>query len=479
MNSSPMSSLLGNITSTSTKFFSKHVDFEFRMLRQLASLFKITTLTILLLSPTIFAIFANAHPSPTPKLLQQQESLQSDALWNSNITQELFDELKELARIADISYCAGTYGISKPFVCTTHCKEFPNFELVDTFHSSYSPYGDCGYIAIDHGSGQNNGRILVVFRGTHSITDALTDLLMVPQEYIPYPLLSENEKAESQSNFLFKPLHDIYDIIQRPFWRLRRFFRRWSRAEQGHRKYFTSKCTNCTVHLGFWKNYEMIRHRILTNVMSAKEKYPNYQVNLVGHSLGGAVAALAALELESLGYSPLVTTFGEPRLGNYGLRNYIDASFNLRSENSNSQTDFPSNKSRYRRVTHINDPFPLLPTNDLNYRPHAGEIFISKRKAPPTVENLRLCFGDDDINCIAGGKTSETLNLLSKNLRSNAKTRDTSTANGINELKKRGNNVTLIPNLLQLYLSHIDYFTRMDLCLLPGGGPINLSRDEV
>ncbi|POS84258.1 hypothetical protein EPUL_004618 [Erysiphe pulchra] len=467
-----MSSSGSIVTSTSTKYLLKYVKLEFRMLKQLAVTLRIATLAILLLFPTTFAIFANAHPSPTPRLPQQQESLQSDALWNSNITQELFDELKELARIADISYCAGTYGISKPFVCTTHCKEFPNVELVETFHSSYSPYGDCGFIAIDHGSGQNDGRILVVFRGTHSITDVITDLLMVPQEYIPYSLHPEDENVESQSNFLLQPL---YDVIQRPLLRIiRRFSRGLSRARQDHRNYYTSKCTNCTVHLGFWKSYKMIRHLILTNISSAQKKYPEYQLNLVGHSLGGAVAALAALELDSLGYSPLVTTFGEPRLGNYGLRDYIDTTFNLGSENSKSRTGFPSSKSRYRRVTHINDPFPLLPTDNFNYRPHAGEIFISKRKAPQTVEDLRLCFGDDDVNCIAGENTSETLKLLSETLRAEAKTRDSSTANGINELKKRGKNGILIPNLLQLYLSHIDYFTRMDLCLLPGGSPIDL-----
>ncbi|RKF60128.1 Lipase A [Erysiphe neolycopersici] len=473
-----MSSSLETINSTSTKFLIKYVNLEFRMLKQLVVTSKITTIAaLLLLFPTIFAIVADAHPSLTPRQSQQQESLQSDALWNSNITQELFEELKELARIADISYCAGTYGISKPFVCTTHCKEFPNFELVETFHSSYLPNGGCGYIAIDHGSGQNNGRILVVFRGTHSITDVITDMLMVPQEYTPYSLHPENENVESVSNFLLQPLHGI---IQRPLMKIiRQFSPRWTRAGQGHRKNYAPKCTNCTVHLGFWKNYRRIRHLILTNIRSAREKYPEYQLNLVGHSLGGAVATLAALELESLGYSPLVTTFGEPRLGNHGLRDYIDATFNLRSENSNSLTGFPSSKSRFRRVTHINDPFPLLPTNDLNYRPHAGEIFISKRKTPQTVENLRLCFGDEDVNCIAGGNTGETLKLLSETLRAKAKTNDSSMANEISELKKRGTNGILIPNLLQLYFSHVDYFTRMDLCFLPGGGPIDLKSDEI
>jgi hypothetical protein len=50
------------------------------------------------------------------------------------ITQDLFWELEELARIVDISYCVGTagLGIQKPFRCASHCadRDFETFELV-------------------------------------------------------------------------------------------------------------------------------------------------------------------------------------------------------------------------------------------------------------------------------------------------------------------------------------------------------------
>lgn len=50
------------------------------------------------------------------------------------ITQDLFWELEELARIVDISYCVGTagLGIQKPFSCASRCgdKDFETFELV-------------------------------------------------------------------------------------------------------------------------------------------------------------------------------------------------------------------------------------------------------------------------------------------------------------------------------------------------------------
>ena len=50
------------------------------------------------------------------------------------ISQSLFWELEELARIVDISYCVGTagLGIQKPFSCASHCgdRDFETFELV-------------------------------------------------------------------------------------------------------------------------------------------------------------------------------------------------------------------------------------------------------------------------------------------------------------------------------------------------------------
>jgi hypothetical protein len=49
-----------------------------------------------------------------------------------NVSLQLFNELEELARIVDITYCVGFpgVGIHKPFTCLGRCEEFPNFELV-------------------------------------------------------------------------------------------------------------------------------------------------------------------------------------------------------------------------------------------------------------------------------------------------------------------------------------------------------------
>ena len=51
-----------------------------------------------------------------------------------NISIDLFDDLEELSRIVDISYCVGTTGIRKPFQCASRCQDFDGFQLVMVSH---------------------------------------------------------------------------------------------------------------------------------------------------------------------------------------------------------------------------------------------------------------------------------------------------------------------------------------------------------
>ncbi|RKF53624.1 Lipase A [Golovinomyces cichoracearum] len=433
------------------------------------------TSVFFVLFPTLFVILAGAYQSHYGSSYHQQESLQSDAQWNSNITDGLFLELEELARIVDIAYCVGTTGISSPFVCASHCSDFPSFELVDTFHSGYLLGNSCGYIALDHASDNNRGRILVVFRGTYSIDDTIIDLTMVPQKYAPYPSYYENDIESLESSPLFNliPSLQIRSII-RLF--SRTFCRQKGRWPDRH-MYSNIECTNCTVHKGFWTSYQQIRPRLFSKISSLRKKFPNYRLDLVGHSLGGAVAALAGLDLKLLGYEPIVTTFGEPRVGNTGFRDYMDATFNLRSQNSISHLDMPSSKDHYRRVTHTSDPMPLLPPQDFGYRPHAGEVFISKRDLPVVIQDVRHCFGDDDLNCIEERGNNGVWTDLPEMSKIRASIKESLNARG-GELKKRDRIRIHPPHIWRPFLAHRDYFWRLGLCV-PGGDPTSQERDEV
>lgn len=65
-------------------------------------------------------------------LLQVPLAGKSLSATNANISVELFNDLEELSRIVDISYCVGLTGtgIQKPFLCASRCQDFEDFELV-------------------------------------------------------------------------------------------------------------------------------------------------------------------------------------------------------------------------------------------------------------------------------------------------------------------------------------------------------------
>lgn len=161
----------------------------------------------------------------------------------------------------------------------------------------------------------------------------------------------------------------------------------------------------------------------------ALTKHPNYKLVLVGHSLGGAVAALGGLDFKARGWEPHVTTFGEPRLGNKKFNTYIDERFNITAHHE---------YNRFHRVTHAGDPVPLLPLAEWGYSMHSEEIFISQSDLPFSIADVKYCNGDEDPHCISGSD-------------------DDGPSWGVPARFK----------FWQLFFAHRDYFWRLGLCL-PG-----------
>ncbi|KAF2669673.1 alpha/beta-hydrolase [Microthyrium microscopicum] len=309
------------------------------------------------------------------------------------VSKSLFTELEELARIVDIAYCVGTPapGISKPFECPSRCGDFDSFELVTTWNTGILLSESCGYIALSHAPAAK--RVIVAFRGTYSITNTIADLATIPQEYVPYPGAEGNKSGPT-----------------------------------------VPKCEDCLVHMGFHSSWKNTKDVILPDVQISMEENPGYELVLVGHSLGGAIAALAGLDLVGRGYNPTVTTFGEPRLGNQAFADYVDARFNLSRNGTNAADYEPSN---FRRVTHVNDPIPLLPLEEWGYMPHGGEIFLNNSELPPELEDAYHCAGSHDPSCSAGTASSASHRW------------------GIPTRFK----------IWQLFFAHRDYFWRLGLCV--------------
>jgi len=69
-------------------------------------------------------------------------------------------------------------------------------------------------------------------------------------------------------------------------------------------------------HRGFTDLYASIEGDVVASITAAKAQFPNATILLTGHSLGGALAILAGPDLEErTGYVPVLYNFGAPRVG--------------------------------------------------------------------------------------------------------------------------------------------------------------------
>jgi hypothetical protein len=91
----------------------------------------------------------------------------------------------------------------------------------------------------------------------------------------------------------------------------------------------------------------------------AAAAHPDYGIVVTGHSLGGAVATLAAAQLRSEGWVVSLYSYGAPRVGGRALSAFISGQAG----------------GNYR-VTHRNDPVPNLPLLIMGFVHVSPEYYI-------------------------------------------------------------------------------------------------------
>ncbi|RYN16370.1 hypothetical protein AA0112_g12532 [Alternaria arborescens] len=123
----------------------------------------------------------------------------------------------------------------------------------------------------------------------------------------------------------------------------------------------TAICATCSSSLGFWNSWLEAQKPVLSALYTARKQYPSYKIVATGHSLGGALASLAAGYLRSTGVTVDLYTYGAPKIGLAGVSNYITA----------------TGKGETYRVTHKNDPVPKLPPALLGYRHISPEYYVT------------------------------------------------------------------------------------------------------
>ncbi|KAF2856740.1 alpha/beta-hydrolase [Plenodomus tracheiphilus IPT5] len=218
---------------------------------------------------------------------------------------DLLSKLNLMEQYASAAYCASNYGSTGDQI-TCASGNCPSVEDADS--SSVIEYSRTetstdvtGFVAVDH----TNNLIVVAFRGSSTIDTWLTDL--------------------------------DFDTVT------------------------TDICPGCTAHHGFWNSWVDARDRVLPAVKQASTAFPAYQITVTGHSLGGAIATLAAAELRKSAYTVALYTYGAPRIAGNKTSSYIT-----------KQTG-----GNYR-VTHWNDPVPKLPPLIMGFVHISPEYYINK-----------------------------------------------------------------------------------------------------
>ena len=150
-------------------------------------------------------------------------------------------------------------------------------------------------------------------------------------------------------------------------------------------------CKSCKVHHGFWESWGGISEQVLQSVAKLHEVHPDYRVAVVGHSLGGAEAIIAAGVVRNQGQwwadNVELYSYGSPRVGN------LDT------------VDFLSKQStKSHRVTAMDDPVPRLPPILLGYKHTSPEYWIHSNPDSP---------GPDDVNMLEGYTNNKGVNQFS------------------------------------------------------------------
>ncbi|TID19955.1 gb [Venturia nashicola] len=255
------------------------------------------------------------------------------------VTQSLYDNYEFVAQLAAASYCPGN-SLNSDNTGKLVCPKSNNCPRVEAAKTSIvagiknSPITDVtGFVALD----LTNNFTVISFQGTESAKQTKADL-----------------------NFNLKAISHV--------------------------------CADCTTHTGFWQSWEEARPQVSKAIDELRAKYPDHKLIVTGHSLGGAIATLAAAEMRSSGTPVDLYTYGAPRVGNQKLADYIQRPKEKLGENF--------------RVTHYNDPVPRLPPPAMGFAHYTPEIYLAgKNNVKVSLSDIALL----DASSVSKGTEQHTI----------------------------------------------------------------------
>ncbi|KAJ7692125.1 alpha/beta-hydrolase [Mycena rosella] len=135
------------------------------------------------------------------------------------------------------------------------------------------------------------------------------------------------------------------------------------------------------VHAGFLAAWDTVALQITAALTAARRLHPGHRLVTVGHSMGGALATLAAVSLLQLfPASPMLDqtrtySYGAPRVGNAVFAAHVNAEFGARAY----------------RVVHTDDGVPTMIPTSLGYHHHGIEYW--QHADPPAPSTTLRCTG--------------------------------------------------------------------------------------
>ncbi|KAJ7869018.1 Alpha/Beta hydrolase protein [Mycena leptocephala] len=149
------------------------------------------------------------------------------------------------------------------------------------------------------------------------------------------------------------------------------------------------------VHFGFQNAWSTVSATTLATVTTELAAHPDYSIVVTGHSLGGAMAVLAGINLQMLFPNTLVRlyTYGQPRTGNAIFATWVNTLIG---------------PQRSFRVVHSNDGVPTMVPEMLGYMHHSTEYWALSPHSP---QQTRICNGAGLLEDPKGSKKIPTTGI--------------------------------------------------------------------
>ena len=255
------------------------------------------------------------------------------------------ERLRTLMGLDVAAYCE-KITVNRQWICN-ECD--PSYKLVSTFgnphqrslrEALWSGISPVGFIAVNNAARD----IVVSFKGSSDHLDFGIDATLIMST-----LKFSDEVGMTSTSHLLPLLTLAREYLSTP---------------QGTADAFSK---SVKVHDGFIKSYNSGRRVVRREIAAAVSMFPTYDVTFSGHSLGGSMALLAALDFVISSQSPMqlaphvsIITFGQPRVGNLDFARLVDS--------------LPWKESL--RITRRYDPIPRLPLKYRGYVHHKHEFFL-------------------------------------------------------------------------------------------------------